>query len=549
MKSILFFLFFAPVFIYAQLESISIDNSVYPFLRQMKIQDIISGYNNNKIPLSKAEISKYLLSIEINKDKLSSQELDFFYKLKNKFNSEATSDEMLKDFPETFYGKIISSNKKNMFYYNDSVFNLKVNPLLGLGYIYSSQNRNNANLYNFGADITGNYKGWFGFYLKGSNGIVGGNRETALFEKIVKQSYTFNHTKINYFDNTEGYFKIKNDLFKIELGRERFQFGNGLINRFIISDNTQPLDFISFDLQYKYFTYNYFHGWLVQKPIIYSADTISGSGGIEYLPFSKYIAFSRFGINLNNFNCGIGQIIIYSRRPFDLAYLNPFLFWESAQRSLGDLDNSFLSFDLTYSLFSGAELNGSLMLDDINFSKMVKHWDNIQNRYAFTSGVGLTYPLLPRNMFFAFEYNQVRPYMYSHPGGDESLTYTNNGYLLGLPILPNSVQFNFQLSYKFSKNLDMRFEYFYNLHGNNITDSLGIVKRNVGGDVLKNISWFSDPIAPLLDGELVKTHSLAFNVAFEPIYYLYLNINYNILSSNNSNLYHLLKCALTYNIE
>lgn len=230
--------------------------------------------------------------------------------------------------------------------------------------------------------------------------MVGGNRQTALFEKIVEQSYTFNHTKINYFDNAEGYLKIKNDLFKIELGRERFLFGNGLINKFIISDNTQPFDFISFDLQYKIFTYNYFHGWLVQKPNIIYADTISGSGRVEYFPYSKYIAFSRFGLDFSNFNCGIGQIIIYSKRPFELAYLNPFLFWESAQRTLNDLDNSFLSLDMTYSILSGIELNSSFMLDDINFSKLVKHWDNVQNRYALTSGLGLTYPLLPKNMFF-----------------------------------------------------------------------------------------------------------------------------------------------------
>jgi hypothetical protein len=95
----------------------------------------------------------------------------------------------------------------------------------------------------------------------------------------------------------------------------------------------------------------------------------------------------------------------------------------------------------------------------------------------------------------------------------------------------------------------MRLDYFYNLHGNNITDSLGNVLKNVGGDVLKNINWFSSPIAPLLDGELVKTQSLSLNIAFEPIYYLYLNLIYNILSSNTSHLDHLVKCSFLYNIE
>jgi hypothetical protein len=547
MKHFFIYFLFTPIFIFAQLESISIDNSVYAFLRQMKIQNVIRDYNDNKIPLSRDEIVKYLTEVEINKDKLSSQELDLLFKLKNKFNPENNPDIIFNNIPDTFLGKIISSNKKDFIYYHDSLFNLRINPFLGLEYIHSSQESNNANLYNFGGDITGNYKDWFGLYIKGSNGIVSGNRETALFEKTVSQNFTFNHTKINYFDYTEGNLKLKTDLFNFELGRERFQFGNGLINKFIISDNTQPFDFISFDLQYSFFTYNYFHGWLVQAPNIFSADTITGSR--QYLPFSKYIAFSRFGLNFNNFNCGIGQIIIYSNRPFELAYINPFLFWESAQRSLNDLDNSLFSLDLTYRLVPGIELSGSVMLDDIDFSQTIKHWDNVHNKYALTTGLGLTYPILPRNIFLAFEYDQVRPYMYSHPGGGESLTYTNNGYLLGLPILPNSIQLNFQIGYRITKDLDVRAEYFYNIHGNNITDSVGNVKKNVGGDVLKNFTLIDNPIAPILDGELVKTHNLSVNIVFEPIYYLFLNITYNLLSYNNSSLYHLLKCSLTYNIE
>ena len=65
MKLILICLFFTNVFIYAQLESISIDNSVYPFLRQLKIQNVIPEYNDNKIPLSKEDILGYFTIIDL----------------------------------------------------------------------------------------------------------------------------------------------------------------------------------------------------------------------------------------------------------------------------------------------------------------------------------------------------------------------------------------------------------------------------------------------------------------------------------------------------
>jgi len=66
-------------------------------------------------------------------------------------------------------------------------------------------------LLNFGGDIKVNYNNWFGIYFNGSNGVVYGDRGIAQNDQLVRQSFTFNNTKINYYDNTVKRSLIVND--------------------------------------------------------------------------------------------------------------------------------------------------------------------------------------------------------------------------------------------------------------------------------------------------------------------------------------------------
>ena len=89
-------------------------------------------------------------------------------------------------------------------------------------------------------------------------------------------------------------------------------------------------------------------------------------------------------------------MIIYANRPFEAAYLNPFLFWESAQRSRGDLDNSFLSVDVRYKIMNGMEASASMIWDDILFSVLFKgEFDKVNNRSTWKTGMILTNPVCP----------------------------------------------------------------------------------------------------------------------------------------------------------
>jgi len=109
---------------------------------------------------------------------------------------------------------------------------------------------------------------------------------------------------------------------------------------------------------------------------------------------------------------------------------------------------------------------------------------------------------------------QIRPYTYSHPNGGEALTYTNNGFPLGLDLQPNSAMTSIKLVYDFSAKLSSYFLLRHKIHGDNILDKDGNVIRNVGGSILLSTRFFDPQVAYFLDGEKVITDSYKMNLRY-----------------------------------
>ncbi len=523
---ILIILFSTAVF--CQVETVPVGHPVYSFLKQMQVQGIIKNYDDVVLPLSKQKVIDFLIQVDSSKNKLSSTDRSFLKRMEDKMgmnNSSTASKNLFDDFPSSFGNKLLSDSEKHLYYYKDSTISFYIDPVLEGKYIYSKSLDDNSSLFNIGAVIRGSYDGWLGFYLKGSNGTVFGSRNVAEFDQRVKQSYTFNNTKINYFDETSGYVRLHKGIVNLQLGRERVNWGNGYIDRTILSDNPPIFDFVRFGIAYKKFSYDFLHGWLVQKPIVQYVDSLVGN--VKY-KLAKYIAISRMGYQANeDLSFGITQMIIYSDRPFELAYLNPFLFWESAQRSMNDLDNSFLAFDGRYKPMNGMELSSSIIFDDINFSYLFKgEWARNNNGNEWQVGMMLTDPIIFKDMTIKLEYLQIRPYTFSHPGIDEALTYSNNGYLLGTGLQPNSARFSTKLNYRFSSRLDLNVLYSHSLHGNNVYDQNGDLIENFGGNFLNNLSFYSSEYAYLLKGIREVYDYLNAGVQYEISYGYYFNLDY-----------------------
>lgn len=519
--------------IYSQSDNIPVKDQVYGFLKRMQVQGIIKDYDDSILPLTRKQINHFLQSIELNSKLLDRTDIDYLRLLKRKFNVNRNSVGIFCDFPEHFVGNLLSDSLKSIYQYSDSNYSFVINPVLRYKYIYNNEINNNSNLFEFGGEVYGGYKDWFGFYIYGTNGIQSGSREAALSDKIVKHSYTFNSTGRNNFDFTLGYLNIVKEPFQIELGRDEILWGNGYIDKIIISNNAQPLDFIKFRFGYKSLSYTFLHAWLVQKPFEVPIDKNYGTYKSKN---SKYLAISRLQFKpANMFQISASQLIIYSNRPLELSYLNPFLFWESAQRSLNDLDNSFLTLESRILPVKGLELSASMILDDINFENLFGgKWASTSNGSGWQLGGFVTYPFMWKFMDVKIDYTQFRPFLFSHPGLPGALTYTNNGELIGADLQPNSSRLSIETNFRVTSRISAALGVQYTLHGNNVLDNEGNILQNAGGDVFQPARVIDPEFVYLLKGDLEKETKIYSEIEYQFLlgYYLGVHISYYDLRGN-----------------
>jgi hypothetical protein len=542
---VLFFLTYYASYLYSQVENIPSTHEVYSFLSRMYVKGALEEYDDVILPLSRKQVSSALFRISKNRQNLSNIEQKKLDRLISQlgFLDSNRVVHFFDSFPTDFIQNLTYQNEKHLYSYRDSSIKFYLDPLLEYKFMYSDETEAGSSIVNFGGRIRGTYDDWLGYFIEATNGSVFGNRETASLDKRVEQSYTFNATKINFFDNTQGYLRLEKGPLSLQLGRERILWGTGRINKLILSDNPQMFDFIKFSVSYKSLRYDFLHGWLVMKPEFYQI-----SNDISKEKRSKYIAISRLGISpINDLNLGISQMIIYSNRPMEAAYLNPFIFWESAQRSLNDLDNSFLTFDGKFRLINGLEINATALFDDINFAPLFNgEWALHNNRFAWQAGISLSSPIIFDNITLNFEYIQLRPYIFSHDGYAESLTYTNNGYLLGIYLNPNSTLLSANVEYDISATVSLAVYYDHMMHGNNEYDESGNLLTNYGGNVFEYYRLNDPNYAYLLDGIRETENSLRLNFNWQIIngFYLILDYEYRKNSYYSSNSYNAFSSSL-----
>ncbi|MCK7523032.1 MAG: hypothetical protein MZV64_37825 [Ignavibacteriales bacterium] len=115
-----------------------------------------------------------------------------------------------------------------------------------------------------------------GFYVRGTNGIARGDRNTAILKKELKYNFKFNEKPDeSFFDETQAYVSADFDLIKLKLGRDRIKLGYGS-NKSILDNNSPLFDYLSFKIDYDFFNFSYIHGKLLGDSKFID-DSISGS--------------------------------------------------------------------------------------------------------------------------------------------------------------------------------------------------------------------------------------------------------------------------------
>jgi hypothetical protein len=153
----------------------------------------------------------------------------------------------------------------------------------------------------------------------------------------------------------------------------------------------------------------------------------------------KYTAMHYLSYQVNrNISVGLFEAVVFNRsRQFELQYLNPVILYRTVEGMIGSPDNEVLGFTGHFNLFNRVQLYGQVLIDEFVYSQLVhparKGWWG--NKYGLQAGLKYMNALGVDHLDLQLEWNEVRPYTYSH--FDSLNSYTHYNQPLAHPLWAN----------------------------------------------------------------------------------------------------------------
>lgn len=513
---------------YSQVELVDVSDNVYSFLERMYNKGIIPEYNSAVIPVSKAVVVKLLTEISNHPAKLSTTDKNILKKYLIEYNAANKDENELGFFNKPKFSDLFNDQKQKYLYiYKDSTLNFYLDGISGLTQRISrgdSMGSHNSTIGELGFRFKAIFNGILVTYLRASNNAqVSGNDFDFDFVRRtnpkVDATGTVSYGGRTYYNNFEGYlrYQAKTNWVAVSLGRYQVVEGVGFIDNLFLSKNSIPFDFAKLDLNSSVFKYTFLYG------------SIRGDSLGKKLD-SKNIASHRLDINFSKgFKFGIYESVIIPNSPFSFTFLNPVSFLASAEfnkASQGyneDINNTMLGFDALIKPTNNLSFQGSLLIDDLEFSTLFKPESKEINKFAYQLGGYWSDAFTIPNLEMKLEYTKIDPFVYSHTTNKS--TYANWGYSIGHALPPNSDEIALQLNYAASARLRFGLDLKFQRSGDgNILDSTGKIIATWGGDLNRSNAVGNALFTPVfLEGNRKNRTIVNFHMELEPIkqYYLY----------------------------
>ncbi len=293
----------------------------------------------------------------------------------------------------------------------------------------------------------------------------------------------------DYFQAT-GMVGFRTDHFEVRFGRarNRWSFGPGSV---LLSNYAPVYD----QLQIRT------NVWRIQYVNLFTRF-IDGTnpGGGNFIRPRRYGAFHSLAIDLpGRVQLQFFEAIVFAtdstaaqrRSNFELAYLNPVIFYRAVEHDLGSPDNALVGAAASWVPTPGLKVYGQFLLDELRVTEIGSQW--WANKWGWMLGAHWAEPLDAQGLTARFEFARLRPYLYSHR--TNATAFVHYGDLLGHPAGPNSLDAALFLEYRPSGRFLASLNAAYTVRGRN-TES-----ENYGADPTKSYdSRVADRSVEILQG-------------------------------------------------
>jgi len=511
---------------YSQVELVPPSHPVYNYLQRMQSMKITPDYNPGNIPVSRELVAGFLRLIEANSNRITSVDKKLLkdYKVEFEYDLDETKKKSSSLFKEI--SNIFSDDRQKYLYtYTDLNATLFFDALGNISQRVSdgdSIGKHSILLGEAGFRVRGTLYNSVGFYLRASNGQkLSGDSNDVTFARYT-DPILFAQNKFQFerrnFDTFEGYlrYRTNQNWFALTVGRNPVYQGFGFIDRLYLSNNTVPFDFIKLDLGYKAVNYSFLYGSL-------RGDSIGKP--LE----SKNIATHRLDVKFgNSFRLGFFESLIIPNSSFSFTILNPISFLTSPELSKtlqpdNNANNAIVGIDMMVIPARKLALQGSLLVDDLEFSTLFKSNSKTTNKFAFQLGALWSDAFTLPNLELKTEYTRLDPFVYTHVSNKSN--YTNWSLPLGHHLEPNSDEIAVKLNYDITNRLNLNLLYQHQRSANGIVDSLGIVIINYGGNI-NNATGYSYSNPEFLKGNRIDRDIITANLSWQFIRQFFIELKY-----------------------
>lgn len=471
---------------------VALDDPIYQFLERQNVMQRLTGYNAALLPVTRGQVANWLSQLQPQAHEMTPLERQLLQEYLADYRMELSEDrhrdlppernlyypfqdwETLKRHWREIFDRRPAQESKHLIVYEekDDFIWGDCEALLRTETLNGQVRLVNADRWS----IQGNWKNYLAFRLQAARyrrsynphftePLYEDRKVWGMYISDSLYTYDFNHTAVTFY----------NRWLKIGLYHQPLRIGYSREHSLLIADQAPPFPYLGLQAQVKGINFTYLH-----------ADLLNDSTHIRSLPLgirnrSKYLALQRVDIPFLKEKVRLGYtiMVVYGDRQRELAYLTPLNFFWLTQHTLEDRDNTLMALDGRFALLPRTVIYGTLLLDELRFEELGKHW--WANKHGLQGGVqhSLTLFTLPVNLIL--EFTAVRPWVYTH----KSLTtnFTHNAFCLGFPYGGNAQLFWLHADTYCNRRLRLQLDY-KQLH-----QGVDLNGRFYGGDVRSSYEW------------------------------------------------------------
>lgn len=528
-----FFFIWTMVFVstglgFAQAPYVPLNHWAYNFIDRMEIKHILRGALTSTKPWSRLQFAEYLIKIEdevkngakinpVENDQLKFLLFEFKEEIKNLARQTPAYFSQIRSIKENGYLKkiipaVLYRNDKNLLSWQHNEFQIYLDPVFRYKMSVSNSNSTDRNDKNY--HFTNGIQCWgyadkaLGFFIDFRDNKQWGSTKYPLGNYTLPGLGFVRATTPDYIyhDETQAYLKLGVKRFQFVLGKFTNFWGNSRHGSLILSDYATSYDQFKIEFIQQYFKFTSIYAYLIDYK--FSIE--------DSLQQRKYLVAHRLEVvPWQWLTLGLSETVVFGGRSFEPSYLNPIMFYRSAEHYLGSPDNVMMGIDFKLTALKNIKIYGELLIDDLSMGQLHTNWYG--NKYGLLGGIFFAEPLGFDNFDVIMEYVKIRPYVYSH---ENSLQYTHYATSLGHWIGPNSDLLSLFLNYQPTRRLKFEANYKQLRHGEN---SGG---QNFGGNIEQNWIYPDDYFPVFLGGSLIISHQFGLQFFYEVLRNLLVEVGF-----------------------